>query len=428
LLLVGGAVLMMATTSCAITSPSDGIGVDGVATVDAMDPCAGARSTNTPGAGTPDAVALANFLTWSQFPAREGRARTIINDGSFARVVVCAQVRHGLNDAWDEFSGEYALSFTRGQWTVQKSPRDRMDGFVSVKGEATRQAAEQAATEKLHAALAARQAIRATVAGITEVRDIPADSSYSKVTLERQSTDDKQHVVSFWPNFRATMRQCATTSLEGTESIMSISGLFGSQPKETIGPIPIQRDYAFKAAQNPWHGVFARADCQILTDPRDLRLTIDQIDGFEAFSLDSAERPLATATETPSQSPTVVTVAPEVVPSPTIIAHATPAPATTTGGASGAGLSAIVLSLGAAVIGIIVVWRAVFGWPLAIIRPFGRPEHIGELAGKDRPSRAEEAHPLAANPVDSNLELAFDGGHLVATPASVTGWTRWRHP
>src|ERR1700687_830850 len=289
--------LVLTTIGCTIASPPgrDAATANPTPTLDVLDPCASAQSSSNSDPGLPEAVALRDFLRWSQFPARDARSRSIVNDGSFARVMLCAQVRHGLTDVWDEFSGEYALSFTRGQWTVQTSPLDWMDGFVSVKGEATRQAAEQAATEKLQAALVAREAIRATVVGITDVRDIPADSSYSKVTLELQSTDAKQHTVVFWPNFRATMRQCTTKSLEGAESIMSISGLFGSQPKETIGPAPIQRDYAFKAAQNPWHGVFARASCQVLSDPRDLQLTIDQIDGFEAYRLEAAERQLADA-------------------------------------------------------------------------------------------------------------------------------------
>ena len=120
-----------------------------------LDPCAGAPSTSNSGTGTPESVALRDLHAWSQFPVRDTRARTVINDGSFARVVVCAQVRHGPNDAWDEFSGEYTLSLLRGQWTVQDSPLNRFTGFVSVKGEATRQAAAERDGTDVRAAVSA---------------------------------------------------------------------------------------------------------------------------------------------------------------------------------------------------------------------------------------------------------------------------------
>jgi DNA-binding SARP family transcriptional activator len=428
-LLMGIACLVLMATSCGIASYRGGEAARAAATpmFDALDPCAGAPAGSTSNPGTPEATALSNLHTWSDFPMRDSRARIIVNDGSFARVVVCAQVRHGPNDAWDEFSGEYALSLLRGQWTIQESPFFRFNGFVSVKGEATRQTAERAATEltqvaertateKLQAALLAREAIRATVVGITEVRDIPQNNSYSKVTLELQSTDGKEHRVAFSPTFRATMQQCAAKSLEGGESIMSIDLLFSAQPKETIGPVPIQRDYAFKAEQNPWHGVFARTGCQILTDARDLQLTIYQIDGFDAYQLESAERQLADATATPTPSPTVVAVATEVttqvVPSPTMVPPVEASPANASGGVS---VSAILWNAGAALIGIMVVSLAVLSRRIATIRRRAPREHYAETVREYRGSRSQ-----GDVPADSRIELAQDDGHVATAPRSVT--------
>src|SRR5437870_2531616 len=79
-------------------------------TFDPFDPCGRAASSNPP-TGTPEAVALRDLQSWSQFPIQTVRARSVSNDGSFARVLVCADVRRGSTDAWDEFSGEYVLSF-----------------------------------------------------------------------------------------------------------------------------------------------------------------------------------------------------------------------------------------------------------------------------------------------------------------------------
>ena len=419
-LLIGS--LLLVATGCAIAPPRDGTAPAVVAptpTLDALDPCASARTNRSTEPNSAQAVALADFIRWSRFPVRDARSLPIINDGAFARVVVCAQVRHGLTDVWDEFSGEYALAFTRDQWSVQKSPLDRMDGFVSVKAEATRQAAEQAATEKVQAALSARTAISATVVGITEVRDIPADSSYSKVTLELQSTDGKQHTVVFWPNFRATMRQCATKSLEGAESIMSISGLFSAQPKETIGREPIQRDYAFKAAQNPWHGVFARPNCQILTDARDLKLTIDQIDGFEAYRLEAAARQLADATATPIPVPTVLAVATEVLPSPTMIVSVEPAPATASGGVSLPDFSPVLFVVPVALIAAVVLGRTLLVRRVSWSRAAPRHSRAEEPRVMDA-SAPEPGEQHAERATEASVHPVGDTGPVVATPVGVT--------
>jgi hypothetical protein len=221
--LVGGLFLVLAATSCAPASPM-GRDIAGVLpTFNPLDPCAGAqaRMDNT---GTTEAVALRNFLLWSQFPARNARARTIIDDGSFARVVVCAEVRHGLSDTWDPFSGEYALALTHGQWTVQDSPLDRLDGFVSVRVTATQQARDGLASAQAQEALSARAAIQARVIGITPVLDTLTSYTYSSVTLELRSTDDKQHTVVFWPEFTAKMRQCSLDQLEGREAASHSTG------------------------------------------------------------------------------------------------------------------------------------------------------------------------------------------------------------
>ena len=419
-LLIG--TLLLVATGCAIAPPREGTAPGVVAptpTLDALDPCASARTNRSMEPNSAQAVALADFIRWSRFPVRDARSLPIINDGAFARVVVCAQVRHGLTDVWDEFSGEYALAFTRDQWSVQKSPLDRMDGFVSVKAEATRQAAEQAATEKVLAALSARTAISATVVGITEVRDIPADSSYSKVTLELQSTDGKQHTVVFWPNFRATMRQCATKSLEGAESIMSISGLFSAQPKETIGREPIQRDYAFKAAQNPWHGVFARPNCQILTDARDLKLTIDQIDGFEAYRLEAAARQLADATATPIPVPTVLAVATEVLPSPTMIVSVEPAPATASGGVSLPDFSPVLFVVPVALIAAVVLGRTLLVRRVSWSRAAPRHSRAEEPRVMDA-SAPEPGEQHAERATEASVHPVGDTGPVVAAPVGVT--------
>jgi hypothetical protein len=116
----------------------------------------------------------------------------------------------------------------------------------------------------------------------------------------------------------------------------------------------------------------------------------------------------------------VVTVAPEVVPSPTIIAHATPAPATTRGGASVAGITAILFSLVAAVIGITIVCGAAFRWPRATVRPGWPREHYGQLAGEDRRSRPDEAAPGAPNPGDSRVDFSQDSGPPAAVPVSTS--------
>src|SRR5438046_2986514 len=85
-LLVGLACLALMATS--FTSLPTGVGQPPTVapTPDVLDPCAGPGSSSTPGVGTPEMVTLGNFLMWSRFPARDVRARTIINDGSFARV------------------------------------------------------------------------------------------------------------------------------------------------------------------------------------------------------------------------------------------------------------------------------------------------------------------------------------------------------
>ena len=176
--------------------------------------CAGVSSTTNSRAGTPEAAALRNFNTWSQFPARNIRARAIINDGAFARVVVCAEVRHGLTDVWEEFSGEYGLSFVRGQWAVQDEPLFSTNRFLPVTTAATQQVFDRAETARLVRALSGRSAIQGSVGTIARRNDLKLGVYWSAI-LRLWSTDGQEHTVVFSPQFTATLRQCTPAAMEG---------------------------------------------------------------------------------------------------------------------------------------------------------------------------------------------------------------------
>jgi hypothetical protein len=266
---------------------------------DEAGPCAGTEPVATTPADPAQQSVFFSFRLEETSPYQNVRMRTIKNDGSFATVVLCAELRRSADRDWQAYSGQYELSLVGGSWNVSHDPLQSVtSGFLPVSAQATEQAVDTARAAAEQAAVDAKKTLHFSTVKNEQVSDSSFGLRYWNITFELQSADGQQHRVMFVPHVKGTLHQCAVTGLEGHEAQLELLGLVSNEPQEVIGPEPSQRTYAFQG-QRETEDLFGHPQCTVLDDLRDLQVDIDQVDGVSATIMRRVEQRGFSAFATP---------------------------------------------------------------------------------------------------------------------------------
>ena len=84
--------------------------------------CAGTHLVTSAPADPAQAEALRSFRYHVSYPYQNVRMGTTSNDGSFARAVLCAELRRNADQDWQDDSGEYELTLIGGRWDISHDP------------------------------------------------------------------------------------------------------------------------------------------------------------------------------------------------------------------------------------------------------------------------------------------------------------------
>jgi hypothetical protein len=127
-------------------------------------PCAGTRLVASAPADAAQAEAFSSFGHYVRYPYQNVRIGTTSSDGSFARVVLCAELRRSADQDWQDYSGEYELTRISGRWDISHDPLlSVMGGFETVRAQATLQAVDKARAAAEQAAAEAKKTLHFSI-------------------------------------------------------------------------------------------------------------------------------------------------------------------------------------------------------------------------------------------------------------------------
>ncbi len=249
----------------------------------AGDACATGREPADPGLLE---VVRQSVQLGMTMPYRDVRLAVLANDGTFARVLVCMQMRRSATDTWHEYAAEYGLSSVAGRWRVERNPL--LSEIQTAAARAT-QEASTAAAPKVHAEI-----IR------TDVRDTGQSFGGWKdyLVTVRWTTDDRtRHVVGYTLSFAVSGHTCLPVSsfAQGQQPRDTEQKLYLAMPvgangqgnlsapvgRETVGPDPVEKGYIAGLLPTMENESLR---CSVLDNPRDLQLSISAVDGTRVRS------------------------------------------------------------------------------------------------------------------------------------------------
>jgi hypothetical protein len=225
-------------------------------------------------------------------PFRNARWKAVANDGTFAQVLVCLQMRQSVADTWQEYVAETQLAKVAGHWRSDASVRpEPLDAW-------RKREASTTAAGKIHA-----EVVR------VEARDRPKEvfaiPGKSYVASVRWSTDDHaRHVVRYMLWVLVDGHTClpsssfapSTTPPKDVEQRMYLSmplaadgtGDFKAPDGEiTVGVDPVEKAYSIGPAA-------AKEDvqCASIDNPHGQQLRITAVDGtYLSSPLDTPATP-----------------------------------------------------------------------------------------------------------------------------------------
>jgi hypothetical protein len=217
---------------------------------------------------------LAQFTAENFSPYRNARAVTLSDDGTFARVMLCVDLRPTTSVDWEAYVREYDLANLGGVWRVQSS-----GSLTTVRARATDEAAQ---------ALAAGIAVDVARIEVVEVKQLLSYRSV-RVTLRWRSADARPHTLRSELSFEAVGHGCRETGFGAPKDAGPIDARVRIEPRTPIGPdgepdlkatpneqsVPGERTYSANVL--PFEGVALQ--CTSFTDATNVQLRITALDG-----------------------------------------------------------------------------------------------------------------------------------------------------
>lgn len=250
---------------------------------------------------SPDEAALAqeiaNDLSGMDRPYRDIRWDLLSNDGTFAHLLVCLQIRNSAVDTWRDYIADAQFSNVGGRWRIN-------GGSLSSRFEPI------GAWNKRQASTTAASKIHAEIVHV-ESREPPKDpfgvTSREYLATVRWRTDDgAQHLIQYNLWFSVSGHNClpetAFVSSDArptdTEQQLALSlplradGTADVQApfgQVTVGPDPVELMYYASATLSNRDSL----KCSAIDNPHDERLRISAVDGtYLATPLDTTATPI----------------------------------------------------------------------------------------------------------------------------------------
>jgi hypothetical protein len=220
---------------------------------------------------------MAVFRSRVSLPYRNPRTEVLRDDGSFARVLVWADLRPRADVDWTPYVVEYELVKVGGQWRTQSGSRA---------GHELEPASVRAARESAYRVAAA---VSAEVVAI-DILAKPAGVKEVQFTVRWSLPDGQPHRAHYDLNFEATGRGCVEPSFALKRDVRPEDVVLRLRPGTRIQPTPepvkslfspgelIGAEPASTYAALVAYGNTTKSDCERITDPRDLQLKIRQLD------------------------------------------------------------------------------------------------------------------------------------------------------
>jgi len=218
---------------------------------------------------------LARFSAENSSPYRNARTAAVSDDGTFARVMLCVDLRPSTTVDWEPYLREYDLANVGGVWRVQSSGQ-----LTTVRARATDEAAQ---------ALAAGISVEVVRIEVVDVKS--GFSTYRSVqpTLRWSSADQRPHTVQYQLSFEALGHGCLDSSFARPKDATPIDARMRIVPSAPIGStgevdlkaradeetVPNERTYS----ANTFSTGLASLECASYSDPANVQLVVTAIDG-----------------------------------------------------------------------------------------------------------------------------------------------------
>jgi hypothetical protein len=289
-----------ATVSVAPTAPvGTGLAIS-VGEVIPETGCGGENPSQT--TVTPDDAAIGEVVA-AQFvyigsPYRGARLRIVSNDGTFARALVCAQLRKSVADTWQDVIADLQFSKVGDRWRTTTS----LTLELALK--------PQAEWAKLQASSRAAPQIHAEVIRV-ETRDRPKDLFLDKskdyvATVRWSTADHTRHIVQYTLWFALDGHTCRPVSFgqedapprdveqhvavslplaaDGTANLQTPNGQI------TVGPDPVEQAYSLDVTMLNKESL----RCAGIDNPHGQQLRITAVDGtYLSVPIDTPATPPA---------------------------------------------------------------------------------------------------------------------------------------